>query len=483
MLTKFSEYIVKRMGILTSLGKIADELLELFKKSKKFTFETEIENIPIILKCEYKKIGNHDGQTTHLYDNVFSFIISDINRSIIIHELKHVHYDRVTKGSDDKYNLVSHISRSILDYKFKYINKTPETLYDIFYYTNPNEFEAYFNSMYEELLERTKNKSKRVKREIITNFLNDTELFMIYDFYYKNEFDITDYFYNNTFLSEYLDEYIRILTDFKNDGETMIDNNNFLKSQFKKLIEIFKQPKELTIDQKKTLNDINKAINKTVKKNYKKLFRLYTLILDDINESNSRWYRNYEIIKNPLKTAGEDGLWSIPELYWMKYGNKIQKGFETISIIQSKEAIDKWFDFSEKTKKIYETSYNDVLKYQQIGDPSSDILFSSENSEFLEETIHITKLRELNNMSNEETDDGYEQTLSYFKELGLDEDESITRRLFKKIVDGIELSSIVVDENYKLLDGFHRLAVYSELYFYHGYDFDFDGKLKIYKRI
>jgi hypothetical protein len=41
----------------------------------------------------------------------------------------------------------------------------------------------------------------------------------------------------------------------------------------------------------------------------------------------------------------------------------------------------------------------------------------------------------------------------------------------------------VVDENYKLLDGFHRLAAYSELYFYHGYDFDFDGKLKIYKRI
>jgi hypothetical protein len=49
-------------------------------------------------------------------------------------------------------------------------------------------------------------------------------------------------------------------------------------------------------------------------------------------------------------------------------------------------------------------------------------------------------------------------------------------------VDGIELSPIVVDENYKLLDGFHRLAAYSELYFYHDYDFDFDGNLKIYKR-
>ena len=39
------------------------------------------------------------------------------------------------------------------------------------------------------------------------------------------------------------------------------------------------------------------------------------------------------------------------------------------------------------------------------------------------------------------------------------------------------------DENYKILDGSHRLAAYSELYFYYGYDFPFDGDLKIYKRI
>jgi len=89
-------------------------------------------------------------------------------------------------------------------------------------------------------------------------------------------------------------------------------------------------------------------------------------------------------------------------------------------------------------------------------------------------------LREINGFNSEEE---IEQTISYFVEVGADEDESISRSLFKKIVDGVELSPIVVDENYKLLDGRHRLAAYSELYYYFGYDFDFNGMLKILKRV
>jgi hypothetical protein len=52
-----------------------------------------------------------------------------------------------------------------------------------------------------------------------------------------------------------------------------------------------------------------------------------------------------------------------------------------------------------------------------------------------------------------------------------------------EIVKGIKLSPIVVDENYKILDGSHRMAAYSELWFYYGYDFNFNGLLDIYKRI
>ena len=65
----------------------------------------------------------------------------------------------------------------------------------------------------------------------------------------------------------------------------------------------------------------------------------------------------------------------------------------------------------------------------------------------------------------------------------MDEDYEIGRKLMNKIVNGTELNPIVVDEEYKLLDGRHRLSAYSELYYYFGYDYPFDGKLKIYKRI
>ena len=109
------------------------------------------------------------------------------------------------------------------------------------------------------------------------------------------------------------------------------------------------------------------------------------------------------------------------------------------------------------------------------------MLFSSEAAKFVEEIINIEKLRQLNGFSN---DDGeIEQSLSYFNDVGMDEDYFVSKKIMNKIVKGIELSPIVVDENYKILDGSHRLAAYSELYYYHSYDFPFDGNLKIYKRI
>ena len=133
-----------------------------------------------------------------------------------------------------------------------------------------------------------------------------------------------------------------------------------------------------------------------------------------------------------------------------------------------------------KEQKVF--SYHDVTEKQEEGDPYFDGIFSNETSEFVEETIDILKLRELNGFSNDR-DEELEQTVSYFKELDFDEDYHVSKELMDKIVDGIELNNIVVDENYKILDGRHRLAAYSELYFYYGYDFSFDGDLKIYKRI
>lgn len=146
-----------------------------------------------------------------------------------------------------------------------------------------------------------------------------------------------------------------------------------------------------------------------------------------------------------------------------------------------RKMIDKVKNFKQFVNENNGLTYNDVLKKQQIDNPYSDVLFSTENSKFVEEIIDIKKLRELNGFSDDENE--IEQTVSYFNDLGMDEDYSVSKKLMNKIVNGVKLSPIVVDENYKVLDGSHRLAAYSELYYYHSYDFDFNGKLKIYKRI
>ncbi len=143
--------------------------------------------------------------------------------------------------------------------------------------------------------------------------------------------------------------------------------------------------------------------------------------------------------------------------------------------------IDKVKNFKQFVNENNELTYNNVFKKQQIDNPYSDVLFSTKNSKFVEEIIDIKKLRELNGFSDDE--DEIEQTVSYFGDLDMDEDYTVSKKLMNKIVNGIKLSPIVVDEKYKVLDGSHRLAAYSELYYYHSYDFDFDGKLKIYKRI
>lgn len=63
------------------------------------------------------------------------------------------------------------------------------------------------------------------------------------------------------------------------------------------------------------------------------------------------FYKGFKCIKNIDKEPGEFGLWIIPELYYRKYGNKIEKGYDTISMIQCREAIDKWENFNKKVKK------------------------------------------------------------------------------------------------------------------------------------
>ncbi len=60
-------------------------------------------------------------------------------------------------------------------------------------------------------------------------------------------------------------------------------------------------------------------------------------------------YRGFEIKRNAYIPNGAWGRWEIPTLKYLDKGG-VKTGFLTVSIIQSKEAIDKYFDWNLKLK-------------------------------------------------------------------------------------------------------------------------------------
>ena len=62
-------------------------------------------------------------------------------------------------------------------------------------------------------------------------------------------------------------------------------------------------------------------------------------------------YRGFEIKRNAYVPQGAYGKWEVPNLKYVALGG-IKTGFLTVSIIQSKEAIDKYFDWNLKLQMI-----------------------------------------------------------------------------------------------------------------------------------
>lgn len=62
-------------------------------------------------------------------------------------------------------------------------------------------------------------------------------------------------------------------------------------------------------------------------------------------------YRGFEILRNSYIPVGAEGYWEIPKLKHFTIGG-IKEGFLTVSIIQSKEAIDKNFEFNKQLKLV-----------------------------------------------------------------------------------------------------------------------------------
>jgi len=62
-------------------------------------------------------------------------------------------------------------------------------------------------------------------------------------------------------------------------------------------------------------------------------------------------YRGFEVKRNGYIPNGADGRWEVPNLKYIAPGG-IVEGFLTVSLTQSKEAIDKWFMLNEQLKNL-----------------------------------------------------------------------------------------------------------------------------------
>jgi hypothetical protein len=56
-------------------------------------------------------------------------------------------------------------------------------------------------------------------------------------------------------------------------------------------------------------------------------------------------YRGFKIMRNSYIPVGAEGYWEVPKLKFLAIGG-IKEGFLTVSITQSKEAIDKNFEMN-----------------------------------------------------------------------------------------------------------------------------------------
>ena len=98
-------------------------------------------------------------------------------------------------------------------------------------------------------------------------------------------------------------------------------------------------------------------------------------------------------------------------------------------------------------------SLNEIYEEQKVGS-KSNFFIGMENSFFELKDIKINKIHWNGVNSKRFVKKMFDDELHHFENV---------RSLIKKILTGIELYPIILDTNYALLDGFHRVCAYSIL--------------------
>ena len=273
----------EKLGIVDFLEEIADNVIDKLNQKNYYQLKTNWRNkeitVDFFLHKEFTNSGSF--KIKDIDDLEFEIRLKKLNKSTLIHELKHL--DRTIASNLSK--KIKYDNRSIVTHITNFVTKNFSNLFKdkesseflslAIYYSNPDEFESYFNDFYNELkTEINDNITKLEKRKIIENKLNLEVIFIFYKFYYQHEFDLKNFFKSNNDLNTYLKEYKKYLNYYLKGKSKIVGVTETILTIINKIINSLK--KEESPDP--LYQEINKIVNQSIQRNYRKFYRLYALL-------------------------------------------------------------------------------------------------------------------------------------------------------------------------------------------------------------
>lgn len=267
----------EKLGIVSGLETIADDIISYFQNNEKsfYTKEIEIDGIKTIVTIFLNK--DYPGASFFVDEGKFKIRLNKLSKPVIIHELKHLHrYIKLNVSSNinwTKWTLTSNALDKLsskLSHLFK--NKSSaRALYLIIYFADQNEFESYYNETYHELKNSIPNDlSKEDKIDFIKKELENNAIFRTYKAFYKKDLDIDFFFKSEKDKNIFLSEVENLRNNIKDD---MVIPRSFIKfSTWIKSLTNKNFPKQ------KIEKEIVKMVGTSIDRNYKKFWRLYTLL-------------------------------------------------------------------------------------------------------------------------------------------------------------------------------------------------------------
>jgi len=280
----FDNFVNEKLGIVTNLESIADHVISKLKEKNYYQLEARIRDYDVTIEFYLlRNLDNSGSFGIEDFDNkIFKIKLKSLNKSTLIHELKHL--DRVLSKNIKKgvkyepESIMTHITNFVTK-NFSYLFKdksSAEMLSLIIYYSNPDEFESYFNGIYYQIKDKiVEGMSKEEKMKIIEEDLQDETIYIFYKHFSKNEFDIRYFFKSNRDMNQYLSEYKRFLEVFTKQKTESISIWSNLFSYFKKWIVSGLKD----VDADKYHREFNKKVNSSIQKNHRKFNRIYSLLV------------------------------------------------------------------------------------------------------------------------------------------------------------------------------------------------------------